>query len=62
MAEASLLVVVDGVRCRLNFKRANVVVGTTTAERKLVKAFDFKGDATQATAAQVEVLVRARPS
>ena len=38
------------------------IVGTTTAERKLVKAFDFKGDATQATAAQVEVLVRARPS
>ena len=58
---ASLAVVVDGVKCRLNFKRANIVVGTTAAERKLVKAFDFKGDATQATAAQVEALVRARP-
>ena len=33
---ASLAVVVDGVKCRLNFKRANIVVGTTgtAAERK----------------------------
>ena len=43
MAEASLLVVVDGVRCRLNFKTANIVVGTTEAERKLVKVFDLIG-------------------
>ena len=39
----SLLVVVDGVRCRLNFKTANIVVGTTEAERKLVKVFDLIG-------------------
>lgn len=58
---ASLAVVVNGVKCRLNFKRANIVVGTTAAKRKLVKAFDFKGDATHVTAAQVEALVRAQP-
>ena len=57
----SLPVVVDGVRCRLNFKNARVIVGTTAAERKLVKPFVFKGDPEQATAEQVQALVRARP-
>ena len=61
MAAASLPVVVDGVRCRLNFKSSCVTVGTSAAERRLVKPFVFDGDAAQATAAQVEAQVRARP-
>lgn len=61
MAAASLPVVVDGVRCRLNFTNARVIVGTTAAERKLVKPFVFKGDAALATPEQVEAQVRARP-
>ena len=52
---------VDGVRCRLNFKSSCVTVGTSAAERRLVKPFVFDGDAVQATAAQVEAQVRARP-
>ena len=61
MAAASLPVVVDGVKCRLNFKSSCVTVGTSAAERKLVKAFVFDGDAALATPEQVEAQVRARP-
>ena len=60
MAAASLPVVVDGVRCRLNFKSSCVTVGTSAAERRLVKPFVFDSDAAQATAAQVEAQVRSR--
>ena len=60
MATASLLVVVDGVHCRLNFTSSLISVGSTAAERRCVKAFRFKGVAAQATKAQIEEQVRAR--
>ena len=60
MATASLLVVVDGVHCRLNFTSSLISVGSTAAERRCVKAFRFKGVAAQATKVQIEEQVRAR--
>ena len=59
-ATASLLAVVDGVHCRLNFTSSLISVGSTAAERRCVKAFRFKGVAAQATKVQIEEQVRAR--
>ena len=58
----SIAVEVDGVRCSLNVKSSLITIGSTAAERRAAgKAFRYDGDAEHATAALLEVQVRARP-